>query len=119
MSERSQQCSGLKGDGYRRVDTTRSLHRTADCTYCLNPATHLTNFDRMDKLIATDDCCCVPTSGALVFGNANKLPLNKYYFPDNSLFRLGLGRLILVLKNNCAKNNQIFFLKLLNVLSRA
>ncbi|MDP0561881.1 MAG: hypothetical protein QS721_05950 [Candidatus Endonucleobacter sp. (ex Gigantidas childressi)] len=51
MSERSQQRSGLKGDGYRRVDTTRSLHRTADCTYCLNPATHLTNFDRMDKLM--------------------------------------------------------------------
>ncbi|MDP0561784.1 MAG: hypothetical protein QS721_05395 [Candidatus Endonucleobacter sp. (ex Gigantidas childressi)] len=38
MSERSQQRSGLKGDGYMRVDTTRSLHRTADCSYCLNPA---------------------------------------------------------------------------------
>ncbi|MDP0561877.1 MAG: hypothetical protein QS721_05925 [Candidatus Endonucleobacter sp. (ex Gigantidas childressi)] len=40
VSELSQQRSGLKGDGYRRVDTTRSLHRTADCTYCLNPAIH-------------------------------------------------------------------------------
>ncbi|MDP0563039.1 MAG: hypothetical protein QS721_12235 [Candidatus Endonucleobacter sp. (ex Gigantidas childressi)] len=58
-------------------------------------STHMTNIDRMDKLmglltIAVVWCLLV---GHWCYGNANQLPLNKHYRPAKSLFRLGLDRL--------------------------
>ncbi|MDP0561278.1 MAG: hypothetical protein QS721_02620 [Candidatus Endonucleobacter sp. (ex Gigantidas childressi)] len=83
-------------------------------------STHMTNLDRMDKLmelltisvvwyLLIRHWCCE---------NANQLPLNKHYRPAKSLFRLGLDKVRRVLKNSCAKNNQTTFLDLLNILSR-
>ncbi|MDP0563646.1 MAG: outer membrane protein transport protein [Candidatus Endonucleobacter sp. (ex Gigantidas childressi)] len=82
-------------------------------------STHMTNLDRMDKLmelltITVVWCLLV---GHWCYGSASQLPLNKYYRPAKSLFRLGLDRLRRVLKNNCAKKDQTTFLDLLNVLS--
>ncbi|MDP0561810.1 MAG: hypothetical protein QS721_05540 [Candidatus Endonucleobacter sp. (ex Gigantidas childressi)] len=55
-------------------------------------STHMTNLDRMDKLmglmtIAVVWCILV---GHWCNGNANQLPLNKHYHPAKILFRLGL-----------------------------
>ncbi len=83
-------------------------------------STHMTNLDRMDKLmglltIAVVWCLLV---GHWRHGDADQLPLNKHYRPAKSLFRLGLDMLRRLLKNSCSKNDQITFLDLLNVLSR-
>ena len=83
-------------------------------------STHMTNLDRMDKLmglltIAVVWCLLV---GHWRHGDADQLPLNKHYRPAKSLFRLGLDMLRRLLKNNYSKNDQITFLDLLNVLSR-
>ncbi|MDP0561762.1 MAG: hypothetical protein QS721_05265 [Candidatus Endonucleobacter sp. (ex Gigantidas childressi)] len=75
-------------------------------------STHMTNLDRMDKLMGllTIAVACCVLIRHWCYGNTNQLPLNKHYRPVKSLFRLGLDRLRRVLKNSCAKNNQTTFM---------
>ena len=83
-------------------------------------STHMTNLDRMDKLmgilaLAFTWCLLV---GHWSYGDAKQLPLNKHGRPAKALFRLGLDILRRVLKNLCAKDDQVNLQMLLHVLSR-
>ena len=83
-------------------------------------STHMTQPERMDKLmglLALTFAWCLIV-GHWKYGEADELPLNKHYRPAKSLFRLGLDVLRRVLKNGCAKNDQVTFLVLLNIFSR-
>ena len=83
-------------------------------------STHMTKQDRMDKLmgfLAIAFTWCL-LAGHWHYGEAEQLPLNRHYRPAKSLFRLGLDMMRRVLKNRCAKNDQVTFQMLLNVLSR-
>ncbi|MDP0562525.1 MAG: hypothetical protein QS721_09475 [Candidatus Endonucleobacter sp. (ex Gigantidas childressi)] len=73
--------------------------------------THMTNLDRMDKLMELLTIAAVwyLLVGHWCYENANQLPLNKLLPPAKSLLRLGLGRLRRVLKNSCAKNGKTTF----------
>ena len=82
-------------------------------------STHMTQLDRMDKLMGvlalTFAWCLI--AGHWKYGEAKELPLNKHLRPAKSLFRLGLDLLRRVLKNSCAKNERVDFQALLKVLS--
>jgi len=83
-------------------------------------STHMTDLDRMDKLmgiLALAFAWCL-IAGHWHYGDAKQLPLNKHLRPAKALFRLGLDMLRRVLKNECSKNDQISFQVLLQVLSR-
>lgn len=83
-------------------------------------ATHMSENVKMDKLfglVAIAFAWCL-TTGFMLFGEAKKLPLNKHYRPEKSLFRLGLDTLRRVLLNKVFKHENIDFNFLLNVLSR-
>lgn len=80
-------------------------------------STHMTKHERMDKLMGllAISFAWSLKAGHWHYGEADQLPLNKHYRPAKSLFRLGLDMLRRVLKNKCAKNDQITFEVLLNV----
>ena len=83
-------------------------------------STHMTDLDRMDKLmgiLALAFAWCL-IAGHWHYGEAKQLPLNKHLRPAKALFRLGLEMLRRVLKNECSKNDRISFQVLLHVLSR-
>ena len=83
-------------------------------------ATHMTELDRMDKLmgiLALTFTWCLLT-GHHHHGEAKQLPLNRHYRPAKSLFRLGLDMLRRVLLNTQSKHDSVNFLLLLKVLSR-
>lgn len=83
-------------------------------------STHMTEPEKMDKLMAilalTFLWCMV--AGHWKYGEADQLPLNKHYRPQNSLFRLGLDLLRRVLVNSCRRSDETSFSDLLYVLSR-
>jgi hypothetical protein len=83
-------------------------------------ATHMTELDRMDKLmgiLALAFAWCL-IAGHWHYGEAECLPLNKHWRPAKALFRLGLDMLRRVLLNEESKNDPVSFLMLLQVLSR-
>ncbi len=83
-------------------------------------ATHMTELDRMDKLmgiLALAFAWCL-IAGHWHYGEAKHLPLNKHWRPAKALFRLGLDMLRRVLLNEESKDDTISFLILLKVLSR-
>lgn len=83
-------------------------------------ATHMTELDRMDKLmgvLALAFAWCL-IAGHWHYGEAKHLPLNKHWRPAKALFRLGMDMLRRVLLNKESKNDPINFLILLQVLSR-
>lgn len=83
-------------------------------------STHMTDLDRMDKLmgiLALAFAWCL-IAGHWHYGDAKQLPLNKHWRPAKALFRLGLDMLRRVLKNENSKDDQIDFQVLLHVLSR-
>ena len=83
-------------------------------------STHMTDLDRMDKLmgmLALAFAWCL-IAGHWHYGEAKELPLNKHMRPAKALFRLGIDMLRRVLKNEGSKNDRIGFQTLLQVLSR-
>ena len=93
---------------------------------CLNSrgfdleSTHMTDLDRMDKLMgmpALAFAWCL-IAGHWHYGEAKELPLNKHMRPAKALFRLGIDMLRRVFKNEGSKNDRIGFQTLLQVLSR-
>ena len=82
--------------------------------------THITELDHMDKLmgiLALAFTWCLLT-GQQHHGEAKHLPLNRYYRPAKSLFKLELDMLRRVLLNAQSKHDSISFLLLLKVLFR-
>lgn len=83
-------------------------------------ATHMTEPERMDKLLGilalTFTWCLI--TGHWKYGEADQLPLKKHGRPEKSLFRLGLDMLRRALMNEYAVNEQTDFFILLNVLFR-
>lgn len=83
-------------------------------------STHMCDLEKMDKLLgllALAVAWCLVT-GHWQYGKASELPLNKHGRPAKSLFRLGLDVIRRILKNKCAKYDQLDFNMLLRILSR-
>jgi len=83
-------------------------------------STHMSDLEKMEKLLgllALAFTWCLVT-GHWQYGEASELPINKHGRPAKSLFRLGLDVIRRILKNKCAKYDQLDFAMLLRFLSR-